>query len=189
MVLSLKKSTVNKMISEKTELILSAYELLYDVTPKKNDCGMLCGGACCGENASHGNESDCGMLLLPGEKKLLCGADDFSFAKSGEGELLVCKGKCLRELRPFACRIFPFYPKITEVSGKFYIKILPDPRAAGICPILHDPRKRKTHISFLRSAKRAVRILIKDEEIRKELVSQSNMISEIEELRNKIFGR
>jgi hypothetical protein len=177
------------MAPDRKELILSAYELLFDVTPKKNDCGLICGGACCRENTSHGEDSDCGMLLLPGEKELLSGADDFSFVKSHEGDMLVCRGKCLRELRPFACRIFPFYPKITEISGKVYIKILPDPRAAHICPILSDPRKRKTHIKFLRNAKKAVRILIKDEDIKRELVSQSLMISDIEELRNKIFSR
>lgn len=177
------------MKSEKKDLIFKAYDLLCDVTPKKNDCGLLCGGACCKENSSHGEDSKvCGMLLLPGEKELLEGADEFSFVKSGEGDMLVCSGKCLRELRPFACRIFPFYPKIREVSGKVYIKILPDPRASGVCPIFNDPRRRKTHIEFLRNAKKAVRILIKDEDIKKELISQSDMIADIEALRNKIFG-
>ena len=176
------------MINNKKELILKAYGLLYDVTPKKTDCGALCGGACCYENSSHGDDGECGMLLLPGEKELLCGADDFSFVKNEDGDILVCNGKCLRELRPFACRIFPFYPKITNIGGKDIIKILPDPRAVGICPICRDFRKRKTHILFLRNAKKAVRILLKDEDIKKELVSQSDMISDIEALRKKMFG-
>ena len=175
------------MKCDKKELILKAYELLCDVTPKKNDCGMLCGGACCYENKAHGDEGDCGMLLLPGEKELLYGASEFEFKETDGGDILVCDGTCIRELRPFACRIFPFYPKITEVSGKYTVKILPDPRASGICPICHDPRKRKTHVLFLRNAKKAVRILMRDEDIKRELVSQSDMIGEIQTLREKIF--
>ncbi|MBE6622883.1 MAG: hypothetical protein E7621_01635 [Ruminococcaceae bacterium] len=174
---------------EKKDLIFKAYDLLCDVTPKKNDCGLLCGGACCKENSSHGEDGgQCGMLILPGEKELLEGAEEFSFVESHEGDMLVCSGRCLRELRPFACRIFPFYPKINEVSGKIYIKILPDPRASGICPIFNDPRRRKTHITFLRNAKKAVRILINDADIRKELISQSDMITDIEALRKKILN-
>ena len=168
------------------ELILSAYDLLCDVTPKKNDCGTLCSAACCGQNTSHG-DGDCGMLLLPGEWELICGAPGFEKKNCGDGELLLCDGKCIRSLRPFACRIFPFYPHIEKRGERYDIKILPDPRSSRICPIYSDFRSRKTHVSFLRNAKKAVRVLLRDEEIAKELVSQSEMLADVERLRKAIL--
>ncbi len=167
----------------KHDLLLKAYDLLSDVTPKKYDCGILCGAACCAENKSHGEEDECGMLLLPGEKELLEGEAGFVFNESENGTLLVCGGGCLRDLRPFACRIFPFYPKLEQNGKRISIEILPDPRSKRICPIFNDFRRRKTHIEFIRCAKRAVRTLLRDEDIKKELLSQSEMISDIEKLR------
>ena len=173
--------------NKKHELLLYAYSLLCDVTPKKYDCGMLCGSACCKENTAHGTDGESGMLLLPGEKELLCGTKDFKFVKSDEGELLVCDGSCVRELRPFACRMFPFYPHIETCGGRYIIKIKPDPRASVICPVFSDFRKRKTHAEFLRNAKKAVRTLLADDDIAKELCSQSDMISDIEKLRGMLL--
>ena len=133
--------------AERLELLLKAYELLSDITPKKYDCGILCSSVCCKNNGSHGNDKECGMLLLPGEKELLSGAPDYTFLNSANETLLVCDGKCIRELRPFACRIFPFYPKIVDCSGKYSVRILPDPRSFNICPITNDFRKRKARLS------------------------------------------
>lgn len=174
----------------KHDLLLEAYDILSDVTPKKYDCGMLCSAACCSENSSHGDEDDCGMILLPGEKELLSGEAGFEFCEQSDGTtLLVCKGTCLRDLRPFACRIFPFYPKIEKTGNRLSIRILPDPRSRGICPIHSDFRKRKTHIAFLRAAKKAVRTLLRDEDLCRELMLQSEMISDIEKLREMIFKK
>lgn len=181
-------------MSERHELLLKAYGLLSDVTPKKYDCGTLCLSLCCRENCSHGDcdsESgfgeQCGMILLPGEKELLSGAAEFEFFKTPDGgDMLVCNSSCVRELRPFACRIFPFYPKIEKCSGGYSIKILPDPRGIGICPIVRDFRKRKACAAFLRNAKKAVRILTGDDKILKELISQSEMITDIELLKEKL---
>ena len=172
----------------KHDLILAAYDELSEVTPKKYDCGLLCSAACCAENHSHGDEDDCGMLLLPGEKELLSGEAGFEFIDRDDGStLLVCEGKCLRDLRPFACRIFPFYPKIEKTGRRLTVQILPDPRSHNICPIMSDFRKRKTNILFLRAAKKATRILMQDEDIKKELMSQSEMIADIEKLRSLIL--
>lgn len=170
----------------KAQLISAAYELLYDVTPKKYDCGIICGGACCRENQSHGGESF-GMLLLPGEDELLGSQKGFCIKGSEDGTLLTCDGECERAYRPFACRIFPFYPDVKKRAFGYSVKILPDPRAFSVCPVVHDFRKRKTHIKFLRNAKRAVRILLRDDDIARELYSQSEMLDEIKALREKIF--
>lgn len=172
----------------KHDLLLAAYDELSQATPKKYDCGLLCDSLCCAQNQSHGDEDDCGMLLLPGEKELLTGEAGFRFIDRDDGTtLLVCQGTCLRDLRPFACRIFPFYPKIQKTGKRLTIQILPDPRSRNVCPIMSDFRKRKTNILFLRAAKKATRILLRDEDIKKELMSQSEMISDIEKLRELIF--
>lgn len=173
------------MHNQKTCLINKAYELLCDVTPKKYDCGVLCGAACCRENKSHG-DGDYGMLLLPGEE-VFYGSPDFYIKNTENGTLVTCSSFCKRQLRPFACRIFPFYPEIRKSTFGYSVRILPDPRAFSVCPIVHDFRKRKTHVRFLRNAKRAVRVLLRDEDIARELCSQSDMISEIRNLREKIF--
>ncbi len=170
----------------KHELILEAYSLLCDVTPKKYDCGILCDGACCKENAAHGDEHY-GMLLLPGERELIDGAMEFSFFETDEGTIVECDGHCTRELRPFACRIFPYYPHIETFGSLVSISIRKDPRSMGVCPIFHDKR-RKGNIRFLRNMKRAVRILMKDEDIKKELISLSEMASDIEKMR-KMFQK
>lgn len=170
----------------KTERIHKAYELLGDITPKKYDCGILCTAACCRENQSHG-DGEYGMLLLPGESEMLSDIKDFCIKSSENGCLLTCKGSCERALRPFACRIFPFYPEICKKGNRYTVRILPDPRANGVCPIVNDFRKRKTNIRFLRNAKKAVRVLLHDEDIARELCSQSDMLCEIRALREKIF--
>ena len=168
--------------NERAALLAKAYAVLSDVTPLRYDCGRLCGAACCAENDSHGEGEVCGMLLLPGEKEWLS-HEPYTVLPTKEGELLVCSGTCRRDMRPFACRIFPYYPKITPKGDRFVIDLRPDPRAMGICPILWEKRNRKVRISFLRAAKKAARTLLRDEEIRKELIAQSEFLSDIECLR------
>ncbi len=178
---------IAKSTDTKTELLTRAYSLLDETTPKKYDCGILCGGACCKENSAHGEEHF-GMLLLPGEKELLYGAKEFTFFETDEGVLLECEGKCIRSLRPFACRIFPYYPRISECGSLLSISIRRDPRSMGVCPIFHDKRRRSGNIRFVRNMKRAVRILTRDEDIKKELIAISDMISDIEKMR-KMFQK
>ena len=75
------------------------------------------------------------------------------------------------------------------MGKRLSVQILPDPRAKGICPILSDFRRRKTHVEFIRAAKRAVRVLLCDDDIKGELISQSEMISDIERLRERLLGK
>lgn len=190
----MKKQTVGGSFKEpherdtsgKTALLKAAYALLEETTPKRYDCGRLCGSLCCRENASHGEGEVCGMLLLPGEKELLSG-ESYRIVSAGEGDILECGGFCRRSMRPFACRIFPFYPKITRRGSRMAISLCPDPRAGRLCPILKDPRRRKASVAFLRAARRAVRILVRDEELCRELLSQSEMLSDMELLKQRLF--
>lgn len=103
-------------------------DIIGDSTPFKKDCGMLCGAACC--------KGDGGMYLFPHEKPL---SADFEIQKSnfkvlGENvPILFCNGKCGRNLRPLACRIFPLLPYVS-VTGDF--ETILDPRGKTMCPVV-----------------------------------------------------
>lgn len=170
---------------ERAALLNRAYAVLSDITPLRYDCGRLCGAACCKENESHGAGAVCGMLLLPGERELLADGS-YAFLPIENRTVAVCDGTCRRDMRPFACRIFPYYPKITRGKNRFSIDLRPDPRAARICPILWETKSRKVQIEFLRAARRAVRILLRDEAIRAELTEQGDGLFEIEQLRDSL---
>ena len=72
--------------------------------------------------------------------------EDYEFCPSwmGEFSFVVCRGKCPRANRPFACRSFPLVPHLSvadEVSMVF------DPNGVLICPLVQlgdmsvlDPR-------------------------------------------------
>jgi hypothetical protein len=106
------KKTVNDMENtKKHDLILEAYDLLSDVTPKKYDCGILCSAACCGENMSHGDEDDCGMLLLPGEKELLSGRRVLIFAMATKGAFLFAAENACAIFAPLPAVFSPFIPR------------------------------------------------------------------------------
>lgn len=93
-----------------------AYRLLDEVTPRRYNCGDLCGSACC-KNLSQSSDSSSiptGMLLLPYEKDYLqhAGANGFSYlcdSSHTDADMVLCHGRCDRRFRPFACRIFPYY--------------------------------------------------------------------------------
>ena len=112
--------------------VLAARELLDHLTPLKTDCGRLCGAACC-----QGDENT-GMLLFPGEETLYenCAFADvlpLDYSLGGtQAHLLVCRGRCEREMRPLACRLFPLFLKFKE-NGVTKLRI--DARAKSVCPL------------------------------------------------------
>lgn len=175
-------------MNKHTETILLAYSLLEDVTPLKYDCGCLCDAFCCKNNGKDGETL--GMWLLPYEREILGKCVDYTFGTAKDGtETVFCKGSCDRTLRPFACRIYPFYAHISEsISGRAKISIRIDPRAKLTCPLAMRDSYLRPSIQFVSCAKAAVRILMKDEEIRKDLLETSDFLCEIEEMQNKFFG-
>lgn len=112
--------------------ILSARALLSGLTPLKADCGRLCGGACC-----QGDEAT-GMLLFPGEEALYAHCAfarvlPAGFSLGGQGvSLLVCQGRCERENRPLACRLFPLFLRFREDGST---RVVMDRRARALCPL------------------------------------------------------
>lgn len=172
----------------KTVLLEEAYRLTENVTPLKYDCGKLCSALCCKENITASAQSG-GMQLLPGEDEIINTADGFEIKSVSDGNILVCSGKCKRNLRPFMCRIFPYYAHIkTDENKNTHISLLPDPRALRICPIVSgNGRKHRTSVYFRRNITRAIRILMRDEDIKKELIKTSSFCDGLYELYGKMF--
>ena len=171
---------------DKNSLFLSAYTLLNQQEIFKFDCGKICGKACC-KNIFHPH-CQSGMRLLPGEKEFLGNIDGFSYVENNNGEFLICGGTCKRTLRPFACRIFPYYAHLTSnCSSRTTIRLLPDPNAKRICQVLYGNIPVRRNVYHDRAIRQAVRILCKDEQIKKELFAISDFNEEIQLLQKKLF--
>lgn len=140
------------------ELIRRAYAAIGDATPLRQDCGGLCGAACCGTDA----DGQGGVALLPGEAAALgrISWGEIDRDPQMDAPMLMCGGPCDRELRPYLCRIFPLCPVMGE-SGRWTVRM--DARARAACPLSRgglsglDP-------AFVRGAARSVRILAEDAE-------------------------
>ena len=163
----------------KYALLRRAYALLENTTPLKYDCGKLCAGACCKADATS-SECDGGMTLLPYEDVLIGGCENFEIKETADGKILVCDGTCERIFRPFMCRIFPYYASIDETTEKITLKA--DPRAANICPIALKKRGTRHSVYFHRNAVRAIRLLMKDKDFKKELIKTSHFCDNLYEL-------
>ena len=170
------------------ELLLEAMSLLEEVTPAKFDCGKLCGRLCCGENCGESPES-LGMWLMPFEMGFLAKHADYRFVSDESGnDCAICKGRCDRELRPFACRIYPYYASLKQLpEGRIMIRIKPDPRAMRCCPYVSGKRRRPS-AGFVRAFVKAVRILLGRPVFRAELFEISGFLDEISDMRDKMLG-
>ena len=139
--------------------VLAARELLRKLTPLKTDCGRLCSGACC-----EGDENT-GMLLFPGEDALyencaFARVIPADFALGGEAvKLLVCSGRCERENRPLACRLFPLFLTFKE-DGVTKLRL--DRRAKAVCP-LTDYGIKSLDPDFKQAARKAYDLLLEDD--------------------------
>ena len=138
------------------------FSIMGDLTPLNVDCGVLCDAACC-----KGDENQ-GMLLFPNEETSL----DVIKNESG-AEMVVCNGKCDRNQRPLACRIFPFFPTVDE-KGKVFIE--KDYRAGRLCPLLEHSDEIIFNPKFFKALKKAGKLLAKDKEISAFLKSSTEEI-------------
>lgn len=156
-----------------------AYALLENVTPRRYDCGRLCGSRCC-QNLSAGvSPAESGMRLLPHEKEYLqsIGAENFTYCSSDDGDFLLCGGHCDRAFRPFACRIFPYYAHFD--GSRVFLRA--DIRAA-ICPLVTTRACRRLTPRFLRNAKKAVRILAAEPLILEDMKKNAAFVDSLYEL-------
>ena len=156
---------------KKEEVILKCYKILENETPLEFDCGKICENKCC-----KGDENT-GMLLFPGEEKLIDENMKIRFTENGD-KIAVCNGKCDRSKRPLSCRIYPFFPLIKEFRGKTRIKIIFDLRAD--CPL--SSNEYEFNKEFLRQLKRVGKYLLLNEKTKKMYIDLCDDMSEQIEL-------
>ena len=151
---------MNSSISKNT--FKAIYRLLDKVSPLDDDCGLLCGAACCTcdncegadaivEGASDDADYEMGIYLLPGEEQMFDGdedwikwghlaAEEFDFPDSWYGDVhfLECKAApcCPREKRPLQCRFYPLTPHIDE-DGKLWL-IYQNAELPYTCPLIES---------------------------------------------------
>lgn len=140
-------------------------KIMENLTPLKADCGQLCGGACCK------GDSNTGMLLFPGEESSLTVIE----GENGQ-RLAVCNGTCDRDSRPLSCRIFPFFPTISE-NGKIFVE--PDLRASRLCPLIEHIDEIEFDPKFFKAVKKVGKMLAKDDNCRRFLEDITAEIDEI----------
>lgn len=127
------------------------FKIMGDLTPLTVDCGVLCDAACC-----KGDKTE-GMLLFPYEETSLP-----VIQNELGNKMVVCDGKCDRNERPLACRIFPFFLTVNE-KGKVFIE--KDYRAIKLCPLLEHSDEIIFNPKFFKALKKVGKLLAKDEEI------------------------
>ncbi len=155
-----------------------AYALLEKATPLgNNDCGSICGAACCTDSSGDS------MELFPHEKEFFTGLDGFEVVEA-EVPLLKCSGRCERNERPLACRIFPLFPLVIEKDGEEKISVIYDPRAASACPLCRD--KSRLDRRFVMAVRRAGKYLLRDEASAEHLRRTSEYLKELIELEIKL---
>ena len=138
-------------------LLERAYAAIGGLTPMKNDCGALCGAACCGTDA----DGQGGVHLFPGEAARLKDCEWVERVMPGSfAPIMSCNGHCERHLRPLGCRIFPLTP-VRGKNGRWTVRL--DARARAMCPLVQsgigglDP-------DFTRAVRDALRIIAGDAE-------------------------
>lgn len=142
----------------------SIYKFYGDTTPLLVDCGQLCGGACCESDEN----DETGMYLFPGEETLFENNPDFKIIDSEFCyndkivKILICKGVCNRNLRPLSCRIFPIISYINNNN----FKLIFDPRAKSVCPLVELKDFSQLDRNFIRKTKKTIKLLMKFKETR-----------------------
>lgn len=156
-----------------SDVLQQALALLKDVTPLDTDCGNVCDGRCCRPSAD-----SVGMLLLPGEENLL--ADEgFTITPADGGHLLTCNGNCHREMRPFACRVFPLFPYVGEDG---LVRAVYDPRSFRLCPLTRNCAHVRLRRDFVRAVRKAGTLLMSDPACAAFLRAQSREIDDLLQL-------
>lgn len=161
-------------------VLSAAREKLKDLTPLKRDCGRICGAACC--RPTEGEET--GMLLFPGERELYAGKDGWTIRETAAGPMVICPGKCDRDERPLACRIFPLLPVKGE-DGK--IRPTVDLRAKAVCPLARQGRNAMDP-AFAEAVGEAGRLLDGEEEQAAFLRRLKEEQEELKRLRRALEG-
>jgi len=154
-----------------------AREKLKNVTPLKTDCGRICGAKCC--RSLEGEET--GMLLFPGEDAYYREKPGWEIRETESGPLLICPGKCEREERPLACRIFPLMPVVRDGT----VRAAADQRARAVCPLARQGIRAMAP-EFRAAVKEAGTALLAEEAQRRFLERMTGEQDELKELRERL---
>lgn len=167
--------------SERTLRVLRrVWEVLEDAAPYEADCGDACSRRCCG------GDEHAGMLLFPEERQLMersGGCFTFSYNEDGE-EYAVCSGRCSRQSRPIACRIYPLFPLPQCREGQTRIRLILDPRARAVCPIA--AANQKVSFGFRRKVRRAARLLLTEPVLRDAYLKMAQPVHYLWEFQQKL---
>ncbi len=164
----------------KNKALSHAYAQLEKATPMgRTDCGELCGAVCC---TSKTGDS---MELFPYEKELFDSLEGFEIT-DGEVPLVKCTGRCNRDERPLACRIYPLFPMVTEEDGEEKITVIYDPRANSSCPLCAE--RAKLDRRFVRAVRRAGKYLLTDLATASHLRNISEYLKDLIELEIMLKG-
>jgi len=141
--------------------IRAARALLLNETPLRRDCGAICGAACCQPD----EDGRGGMLLFPGEEPLYDPCPDWASLSEtpivihGKQLLfLTCGGRCPREDRPLACRVFPLAPTAQRQRATVALDI----RAWPVCPLMQSGMGGLSR-AFIAAGQSAAELLLTDE--------------------------
>jgi len=162
------------MTQKQQRIYRKACALLERSTPLRCDCGVLCDRACCR------GDGETGMLLFPGERT------PFRVLEKNGRRLAVCGGRCRRTVRPLSCRLFPFVP-LPMPDGT--VRVLPDSRGAGLCPLVRNAEAAAFSHRFLHRVRRVGAMLCRDREGRAFLEAIGREIAEDAALRAQFFGK
>ena len=158
------------------------YRLLDRVSPINEDCGKLCGAACC--TCSGDSDEEMGIYLYPGEEKIHIydhswlywtkeKAEDFYFPDSWHGSVYFVRCKtppvCPRNMRPFQCRTYPLTPHIDQ-DGILNL-IYNDEMLPYHCPLIEE--EIPLNDDFVKATYTVWKHLIKDPLIRDLVIMDS----------------
>lgn len=162
---------------KKENVLKTCYSLFRNITPLAFDCGKICNGKCC-----KGDEKT-GMLLFPGEETLVDKEMEIITNENGD-KFAVCNGRCQRNKRPLACRIYPLFPVIKNDGGKEYVAVEFDSRAD--CPLTQGEFKLEHR--FRKAVKRVGEYLLLNDETAEFYRDLSSEIEDYERLK-KFFEK
>ena len=156
------------------ELYREVYALLNAVEVTGEDCGKLCGCACCTTESREGTDQEMGIYLLPGEETVHRQDSDWLVMKvDEEGRYF---GRCLtppicpRDRRPIQCRTFPLLPHLYE-DGTIEM-VYNDVELPYRCPLIDDEIPLEDE--FVEATQAAWEMLIRDPKIR-EIVREDSI--------------
>ncbi len=154
------------------------YDITHRVTPLAEDCGTLCGRACC----QPGRDSDLGIYLFPGEETMFTRRESWlTWEEQNPAEQLFpaswpdpvyfvrCTGTCPRDKRPLACRLFPLVPHLQK-DGSMLL-IYETMHLPYTCPLI--TRQIKLQQQFVSTVKKVWKLLLQDPCIRDLIVDDS----------------